>query len=72
MEDTNKEISITTVSAYCPKCKELNNYKLKNLFKNTENKQVVNPVLMCRFCQNEFWISVSNKKPENKILFGLG
>ena len=60
--EEEKEISITRLNATCPKCYEDNHYELKGLFTRLEKKQVVNPLLTCRFCNEVFWITVSNKK----------
>ena len=68
----NNKTSIIKFSAYCPECEKLNDYEYRNIFKNTGKKQIVNPGLKCRFCQNEFLISLSNKKTEPNIFFGTG
>jgi len=66
-----KEISITKISAYCPKCSNLNYYEIKGLFTSKEKKQKVNPVLTCSHCNSQFWITVTNKKEDPKIFFNL-
>jgi len=70
-EDEDKEISVNRISAYCPTCKELNHYEIRGLFTEKDKKQTVNPVLNCRYCNQEFWISVTNIKEPPKIFFNF-